>query len=41
MENKLKDFTKRKLISILLTLCENKKNIDRIKSILKTDLEQI
>lgn len=41
MEKKLKEFTKFKLIELLLELCENKANTKRIKSILKRDLEEL
>lgn len=41
MEKVLKGFTKFKLITILLVLCENKKNVDRIKSILETEIDGI
>lgn len=41
MEKMLKGLTKFKLIAIVMTLCENKKNIDRIKSILKGELDEI
>ena len=41
MEEFLKNLTKRKLIAIVSILCENKKNIERIKTIFKSDLNQI
>lgn len=41
MEKILKGCTKFKLIAILLTLCENKKNVDRIKSIIRMELDEI
>ena len=37
----LKGLTKFKLIAIMMILCENKKNIDRIKSILRMELDEI
>ena len=40
MEKILKDLTKRRLIEIMIILCENKKNTDRIKSIMLNELEQ-
>ena len=40
MEKILKDLTKRRLIEIMIILCENKKNNDRIKSIMLNELEQ-
>jgi hypothetical protein len=41
MEKKLKEFTKFKLINLLLELCENKKTFNRIKTILQRDLDEI
>lgn len=41
MEEILKNYAKRRLIALLLELCENKKTHNRIKSILKRELEEI
>lgn len=41
MEKKLKEFTKFKLINLLLELYENKKTFNRIKTILQRDLDEI
>lgn len=41
MEKILKGLTKFKLIAIMMILCENKKNIDRIKSIMRMELDEI
>ena len=41
MEKILKGYAKYKLIAILIELCNNKKTYDRIKSILKEELETL
>lgn len=41
MEKLLKKYIKCELIAILLKLSENKKTYDRIKSILRMDLDEI
>ena len=41
MEKFLRGLTKFKLIAIMMVLCENKKNVDRIKSIMRMDLDEI
>lgn len=41
MEKILKNYRKMRLIELLLELCENKTTCNRIKSILKRDLEEV